>query len=188
MEVVIIRHGQTELNKENRYLGRTDVPLAPEGRVAAEEKRKEIKEKCDYEVVFSSPMIRCLETAKILAPDYEPIVIDELKEIDFGDFEGKNYIELSDNSDYQRYIDSGGTLPFPNGESREGFIERSVKGYNRCIQYMKDNNYERGLIVLHGGSIMAIMSSITGQDYYSFRVPNISGYSICDTGRGLCNI
>lgn len=48
-------------------------------------------------------------------------IIEELSECDFGEFENKNYKELSGNQDYQRWIDSNGTLPFPGGESREAF-------------------------------------------------------------------
>lgn len=52
--------------------------------------------------------------------------------MDFGAFEGHNYQELSGDPAYQRWIDSGGTLPFPEGESREEFIRRNVAGYEKC--------------------------------------------------------
>ena len=55
-------------------------------------------------------------------------VIPEWTEIDFGLFEGKNHRELSGNMAYQEWIDSNGTLPFPEGESREEFIDRSIAG------------------------------------------------------------
>ena len=51
-----------------------------------------------------------------------------LKECDFGDFENKNYKELSGNPDYQAWIDSGGALPFPGGEDPEGFRNRCRGG------------------------------------------------------------
>ena len=53
--------------------------------------------------------------------------------MDFGQFEGKNYEELKDNPDYQKWIDSNGTLPFPGGESREQFIRRSMEGFDRMM-------------------------------------------------------
>lgn len=52
--------------------------------------------------------------------------------MDFGAFEGHNYQELAGDPAYQRWIDSGGTLPFPEGESREEFIRRNVAGYEKC--------------------------------------------------------
>ncbi|MFR2606513.1 MAG: hypothetical protein ACLTAX_15870 [Waltera sp.] len=51
--------------------------------------------------------------------------------------EGHNYQELSGDPAYQRWIDSGGTLPFPEGESREEFIRRNVAGYEKMLYYMK---------------------------------------------------
>ena len=57
-----------------------------------------------------------------------------LKECDFGDFENKNYKELSGNPDYQAWIDSGGTLPFPGGEDSEAFRIRCREGFVQCVE------------------------------------------------------
>ena len=63
------------------------------------------------EIVFTSPMQRCRESAQILFPDREKIEIPEWKEMNFGAFEGKNYEQLNGNPQYQAWIDSNGTLP-----------------------------------------------------------------------------
>ena len=86
--ITLIRHGKTSGNREKRYVGITDEALSSEGEL-------EIKTRAypKADIVFSSPMMRCLETAKIIYPDQEPIVIPELRETDFGRFEGKNYLE-----------------------------------------------------------------------------------------------
>ena len=76
------------------------------------------------EIVFMSPMQRCRESAQILFPDREKIEIPEWKEMNFGAFEGKNYEQLNGNPQYQAWIDSNGTLPFPEGESQAEFIDR----------------------------------------------------------------
>ena len=57
--------------------------------------------------------------------------------MDFGVFEGKNYLELQGDKRYQEWIDSNGTLPFPEGESREEFISRCDKGFRRMIEKLK---------------------------------------------------
>ena len=72
------------------------------------------------EVVLTSPMRRCVQTAEILFPDTPREIVYGLQECDFGDFEGKNYAELSGDPAYQAWIDSGGTLAFPGGESKSG--------------------------------------------------------------------
>ena len=69
-----------------------------------------------------------------------------LKECDFGIFENKNYQELSGNPEYQAWIDSSGTLPFPEGESQEMFQKRCVRGFARCVeQCLKDGLHTAAL-------------------------------------------
>ena len=117
IKLVLIRHGATEANKEHRYLGRTDESLSQE---AKEELSAEANCYPKIDLLFTSPMKRCVETAGILYPDKNLVVVDSFREMDFGDFEGKNYEELNGNPDYQAWIDSGGTIAFPNGESQIG--------------------------------------------------------------------
>lgn len=126
----IIRHGATKSNKRHAYLGNTNEPLSNEGGeqiIFYNEAGKYPKEK-DNLLIFSSPMLRCLQTKDILYPDTRAILLPEWKEIDFGRFEGKNYQDLNGDPDYQRWIDSGGVTAFPGGESRDEFVKRSMAG------------------------------------------------------------
>lgn len=174
-----IRHGATRSNKEHRYLGRTDEPLSEEGRAALQRAKAEgCYPAASY--VFASPMRRCLETAKILYPEAKPIVIPQWREMDFGAFEGKNYIELQKDARYQAWIDSNGTLPFPEGESREQFISRCAEGFaDMCRQLSgrKPETFSETVsLIVHGGTIMALLSSFCGGDYFSYQVSNAGGY------------
>lgn len=171
----LIRHGMTEGNRYGRYIGVTDEPLCPEGRL--------MLERVSYpapEMVFSSPLLRCRETAGILFPEKELQIIPDLAECDFGDFENKNYKELSGNEDYQAWIDSNGTLPFPGGESREEFRERSLRGFDlaaaKCIEEKKNC----AALVIHGGTIMNIMAEygIPARSFYDWHVKNGGGYLV----------
>ena len=108
----LLRHGATPANREHRYLGKTDEALSEEGRAELLLKKKEIP----AELLLVSPMLRCRQTAEILFPGRAQVQIPEWTEMDFGRFEGKNYRELNGDPDYQAWIDSGGTLPFPGGE------------------------------------------------------------------------
>ena len=124
----LIRHGKTEGNKLSRYIGTTDEPLCQEG--------TEFLHKMDYpkvQAVYVSPLKRCVQTAEILFPGEPVHIIEELAECDFGEFENKNYKELEGNPHYQEWIDSNGTLPFPGGESREGFKSRNLRGFDRVV-------------------------------------------------------
>lgn len=184
--LVLIRHGETAANKERRYLGKTDESLSEAG-IKALVSYKEQKRYPDVKYLFSSPMKRCLETAEILYPGLHPAVIPEWTEMDFGDFENKNYEELKSDARYQAWIDSGGTFAFPGGESRKAFILRCERGLERMcgelyrkMEPCADDAVRVGIIA-HGGTIMALMSAQDG-DYFNYQVANGSGYIGCMNG------
>ena len=190
VRVVIIRHGRTKGNDEGRYIGcRSDEPLSKEGINEVNAARSALSALFDGDtVVFSSPMKRAVDTACLLFPGMIPITVEELKETDFGSFEGHNHEELNGNEDYQRFIDSSGAEGFPKGESRDEFKTRTLRGFHRILYgersfgantAIKSNKTRfRGniAIVCHGGNIMAVMSELTGRDYYDFHVPCLDGY------------
>ena len=188
IHLTLIRHGATLSNKEGRYLGKTDEALSPEG-ICGLEKSMADRIYPTADVLFSGPMKRCLETAGILYQGQTPIVIPEWTEMDFGAFEGHNYQELSKDPNYQRWIDSGGTLPFPEGESREEFIRRSIAGYEKMVYHMKriwersaasgqgDRKIQSVSAVVHGGTIMALLSHFLGGEYFDYQAKCGQGYS-----------
>ena len=184
MQIVFIRHSMTAGNLERRYIGcRTDEPLCEAGISLAQQKTAEIRQTFPMpEVVLTSPMRRCVQTAEILFPGRAQVQIPEWTEMDFGRFEGKNYRELNGDPDYQAWIDSGGTLPFPGGESREAFIRRTTLGFARVLSYLRaENTMEsameiRAAAVVHGGTIMALCSSFSEGAYFDFQVKNGEGY------------
>ena len=182
-------------NLKKRYIGRTDESLCPEGIVLL---KSYIQKNLYPEVqrVYVSPMKRCMETAKLIFKEnfYE---VEELRECDFGIFENKNYKELSDCPEYQAWIDSGGTLAFPGGESREAFIARCVDGMELVMEQIRQQlayracpkcreTEDNGMIqeplpvaaVVHGGTIMALLSHYCGGDYFSYQVKNAEGYHL----------
>ena len=93
MELILIRHGTTQGNLEKRFVGTLDMPLAPQGEELA---RKVGPTLPRVEHIYRSPLTRCRQTAELLWPGTEMTVIDELRESDFGPFEGKNHEELKD--------------------------------------------------------------------------------------------
>lgn len=177
----MIRHGKTPMNLEHRYIGNTDESLSEEGISQI----KELWIECpEAEIVFSSPMKRCIETAGLIFPDrpsYDLIIIPEWKEMDFGLFEGKNYKELSGNPLYQKWIDSGGRDDFPGGEGMAGFKARVADGFEQFMRIcapLAENNAFKTAAVVHGGTIMAVMSMLTGGDYFDFMCKHGTGYRL----------
>lgn len=144
--------------------------------------RRELSEKAypALSVLFGSPMIRCRQTAELLYPNLPYHSIEEWREIDFGRFEGKHYQELKEDRDYQDWLESGGMLPFPEGESRDTFLRRCCVGMERFLDALPKKTAERtppvGAIV-HGGTIMALLSHYGGEgDYFSYQCGNGEGY------------
>ena len=113
IKIAMIRHGKTYGNTLGRYIGVTDEPLCEEGKKELEQRTMDT-----VELLFVSPLKRCLETADVLYPYAKQVKIPEFAECNFGEFENKNYQELKDNPKYQEWIDSMATLAFPGGESR----------------------------------------------------------------------
>lgn len=175
MKLSLLRHLQTEGNKQGRYIGVTDEPLAPDAAEGID--KSQYKE---AEVVYVSPLLRCRQTAAILYPGKEQIVCDGLRECDFGLFENKNYMELSGDPRYQEWIDSNGTIPFPKGESREAFQERTTKAFYNCLFDAKERGKSCVAFLVHGGTIMSIMEAMTGKpgSYYDWQCGNGNGYYI----------
>ncbi len=179
--LVMIRHGETQANQEQRYLGKTDESLSKNGMEAllSYQKRKFYP---DVDYLFTSPMKRCIETAEILYPKLSPAIIPEWEEMDFGQFEYRNYEELRDDARYQVWIDSGGTLAFPEGESREKFILRCKKGLLRmCGKLRRAAEQEASAplrvgLVVHGGTVMALLSTYSNKSYFDYQVSNGRGY------------
>lgn len=188
-ELILIRHGKTAGNLLGRYIGsRTDEPLCDEGR--EELAGKQLPE---VERLYVSPMKRCVETAEILWPGFDRKKMQkvmDLRECDFGDFENKNYKELSGNGDYQAWIDSNGTLPFPNGESMDAFKSRCLEAFARIVEEVSGAEQEwiasgktgifRAGIVVHGGTIMAILEQYgyPKAAYFDYQVKNGCGYRL----------
>lgn len=188
-ELILIRHGKTAGNLLGRYIGsRTDEPLCDEGR--EELAGKQLPE---VERLYVSPMKRCVETAEILWPGFDRKKMQkvmDLRECDFGDFENKNYKELSGNGDYQAWIDSNGTLPFPNGESMDAFKSRCLEAFARIVEDVSGAEQEwiasgktgifRAGIVVHGGTIMAILEQYgyPKAAYFDYQVKNGCGYRL----------
>lgn len=175
IRIQLIRHGMTEGNKKKRYIGTTDEHLSLEGREEIMQISYERPEK-----LFVSPLKRCQETAQILFPKMEYEIISNLRECDFGDFENKNYLELADNEDYQAWIDSNATLPFPNGESLDGFKQRCLDGFQEVLEICKEKQCKTAAIVAHGGTIMSIME-VYGEpkkSYYEWHAKNGQGYQL----------
>lgn len=175
MKIYLIRHGATFGNREKRYVGTTDESLLNESVQKLQQKNLPKPDR-----LYVSPLKRCKETAQILYPNVPQIIVEHLKECNFGAFEYCNYKELNGNLDYQAFIDSGGEIPFPDGETKQEFKERCNQAFLEVVESELQQKEKANLIsfVVHGGTIMAILDkfSVPHKDYYEWQVGNATGF------------
>lgn len=180
MEIQLIRHGMTEGNKKRRYIGgRTEEGLAEEG---IRELKKRILQgyyKKEPGTIYISPMKRCKQTAELIYPKHFFCVEEGFRECDFGLFENKSYEELNGNPLYQRWVDSGGKMAFPEGEEPEAFKERAICTFKKILEQEIEKNTERVTCIVHGGIIMSIMERYAKEkkSFYDYNPAN--GEAIC---------
>lgn len=189
MEVILLRHGQTAGNLAGRYIGRTDEPLCPEGILRVRQMGAFPGIAC----VFASPMRRASQTAAILFPNAEQVVYDDLREMDFGDFEGRSADEMETDEAYRKWVDGGCLGACPNGESTAEFSSRICTAFDKIIRKAIMTRNSSGnstgnekdryggdcvVVVAHGGTIMAVMQKFArpSRDYFDWHVKNGSGW------------
>jgi alpha-ribazole phosphatase len=176
MELIFLRHAKTAGNLVKRYIGRTDEVLAPEGIVEA-------KALVNREIlrVYVSPMRRAVQTAELRFPNAERIICEDLREMDFGDFEGFSAAEMSENSAYRAWVDEN-CEPAPPGTS-ETFSDYAARVCGAVIKLAKISakNGEKSVVtVSHGGTIMSVMSRWARPEkaYYLWNPPHCGGYKV----------
>lgn len=173
----LIRHGETKMNRERRYLGQMDVPLDEPGRQAIQQMTALGHfPKLNYYV--SSPLSRCLQTAKIIYPDMEPRFVDpRFMERDFGEFEGERFEELILRPEYVEWLDGQGAGRAPGGESQDEIQIRLRAGWSDLIESALNEEKVSGGrlsvgLIAHGGVIMELMKNLGFSDYYSWQLTN----------------
>jgi len=172
MTLFLIRHGLTQGNLERRYIGVTDEPLCREGRTALSHISPPM-----VDSLIVSPMRRCRETAAILFPEMPQLVVDGLRETNFGCFEGHTYDELKNNPHYQLWLDSAGQTPPPGGECQNAVRKRVVRAFLDALATLNDKN--RAAFVIHGGTIMTLLETFEDKHtFYDWQSPNGGGW-IC---------
>lgn len=167
MKITLIRHGYTEENLQKKYIGTTDVPLS-ENWI----KSQDFDSDESVKNVYVSEKIRTHQTAELLFPNAKQIIIPEFNEMNFGDFENRNYIEMENDIDFQNWIAGKCENRCPNGESKLEFLNRVEKGFIKLINENERTNKKDLKFVVHGGTIMAICTKFIKpeKDYFEWKI------------------
>jgi alpha-ribazole phosphatase len=172
-----IRHGLTDAALEGRYIGHTDVSLCEEGRAQL----LELKDDCKYpqvQAVFSSPLKRCTQTAQILYPACNAIIIQDLIEYNFGEFENLTAEELKDHPVFSSWLAGEKDAPF--GETNEDFSNRICNAMSKIIDGMMKASVTSAAVITHGGIIMALLSAfgLPEASMHEWMTPSGCGYTV----------
>ena len=160
--LLMIRHGDTELNSAERYWGQTDVKLSVDGLRQAERLRERLAEE-RINAVYASSLQRASVTAEIIASKHQLKVITcaELCEVNFGQIEGLNRSEV--NQLYpevtRMWLERNPKLKYPGGDS---FIEFSKRVSTFLRRLEKHSTEETVLIVAHSGVLRVLLCRLLG--------------------------
>jgi alpha-ribazole phosphatase len=156
----LIRHGETAAEARGRCYGSLDVPLSPQGAVSIQSVSERLPR---FAALYSSPRLRCQQTASIVAQRHNiPVLnIQELAELDFGDFEGKTYDEISTSHPelYALWMERPTEVTFPNGESFAQMQTRVLAAARNLIAQQQGQVFG---IVSHGGVNRILLADALG--------------------------
>ena len=178
-KIHLIRHGLSEGCVEGKYIGQTDVMLTEDGK----KQLLDMKSRAVYpraEVVISSPMNRCIETARILYPDAKPLILDGLNEYDFGEFEGQTAAELQTDPAFTEWLSGKADAGAPYGETNGEFQKRVCGCFNELVAGLIKTGVSDAAVITHGGVIMTIMQmfALPERPMHEWLMPNGCGYTL----------
>ncbi|WP_407386440.1 histidine phosphatase family protein [Ruminococcus sp.] len=172
----MIRHGAISPTLKGRYIGVTDVPLSDQGKQAV----RKLNATMDYpyaKVVFTSPLKRCVQTARIIYPETEPLVIDQLTECHFGEWENKTADDLRGDADFAKWLAGDSEVKPPRGESTADFTRRICVMFESIVDGLLKTGTTDAAIITHGG-VMNTLLAVYG-------LPQAKPFDwACDSGYG----
>jgi len=162
--IILVRHGETDWNKQGRFQGQIDIPLNQNGKGQAQAASEFLKD-VSIQKAFSSSLSRPRETAQIILKEHPGIDIslkDNLIEIGHGKWEGKLESEIK--SDWPDLLKMWKSLPekvqMPDGENIKEVSTRSIKGWMEICKSLK--NDETALVVAHDAVNKTILCHLLG--------------------------
>lgn len=183
MRLYMVRHGESENNLARKYTGWAQVQLTEKGRRDAEGAGKFLRGK-HFDRIYSSDLIRAIDTAQIALPGCQPIQLPELREINVGTLSERPIDEciayygqsLRDNLKEGNYVPYG-------GENRAMLQER----VNAFLHMLEENPCEQVVAFAHAGTLRAVLAHALGEEARNKAIcPNCCIASfVYDNGRWL---
>lgn len=155
--IYLFRHGLTKGNLNAQYIGHTDLPLTTDS-ISSLKSIKAHEHYPEVDAVFSSPLKRCIDSANIMFPKNNTLVIDDFIEYNFGEFEGLTAEELKDNEDFKNWLHGDIYAAAPYGESNAQFSHRICDAFEKVVDGCVKTGTNNIAIVGHAGVLMTILA------------------------------
>lgn len=157
-KITLIRHGQTRWNNKKRYLGCTDIDLDAIGKKQAIKTKKKLENE-EFNTIYSSDLKRAYHFAEIIFKKQVIHKTPDLRELNFGIFEGKTHEEIMSTHGliYNQWLNNPFKIQIPDGEGLREFKTRITKVFEKIISGHKGESIG---IVTHAGPIRIILNDI----------------------------
>lgn len=178
-QIHFIRHGSTVADNKGQYIGSTDVPLSQQG-IEDLKRYDELYKYPGTPILYTSPLLRCIQTCNVLYPEIKPTVVSGLAECSFGDWEGKTADMLQSDPGFTAWLANSRDNAPPNGESGIDFTKRICKAFEGIVSNLMNTGETTAVVVTHGSVIMTLMSiyGLPQAESYRWQMDNGFGYSI----------
>lgn len=191
IRLLLVRHGETEWNRQGKFQGQIDVPLNDNGRKQAA-KAGEFLQNVAIDFAVSSSMLRPKETAEIILKQHPSVKLElqaGLREISHGLWEGKfeSEIEQGFPGELERWRTEPAVVQMPEGENLQQVWERSVAAWESIVQAALANQSQTGLVVAHDATNKTLLCYLLGlspENFWNFRQGN-GAVSVIDYPKGL---
>lgn len=157
-KLILIRHGRTDWSDQKRYCGRTDVPLNERGRDQVKELGEKLRKHTVHKI-YSSAMKRAVQSADIVFAGQPVELVEELREMSFGLWDGLTYPEIMAQGPqiYSQWLENPLRITPPDGESLSALAIRVRGGLNKILE---ENHGKAVALFTHGGPIKIILCDI----------------------------
>jgi broad specificity phosphatase PhoE len=164
--LTLIRHGMTEWNTIGRFQGHSDIPLSDEGRCQAALLAPYVATFPDIDVIVTSPLLRAVQTAEIVLPGRPRLLEARLRELDFGEFEGRTRAQLERDPRWDGWVADPFGRPAPGGES---YRQLRTRADAWLVEARTRHPEAHVLAVSHSGTIQMLLSSLLGVEHPRWR-------------------
>jgi len=158
----LIRHPEPDASFRGRCYGSLDVALSPHGRQNAEQIAQALAS-VRFAAIYASPRTRCTYLANLIASNRRcgVEVVEDLRELDFGDFEGRTYDEIAQlyPETYARWMEHPTETAFPKGETFQAMRARVLNTRDQLVSRHSGQSF---VCVTHGGVIRILIAEAFG--------------------------